>query len=291
MKEPFPDKFALARCLDGYIGGVLDDSEKNNLELKMLFGLLKALQKNSHQELHRVLKELGFEENNKLTDLRKLGNGFSDLVESTDPFLLARHMHIPFYIMKRIVSQMTAREERAARRRYVSSRNLYQTHSFIHHALFLYSECLLTWDPPFRAIQEERKAQERAGRGGEPNTSYKCRVLLSCFVWMGQLSLGGSLDRVMQKVQLRLADDEERNAFEWPFSAPARFNILVNGEETSEEDANDMDVIWDWFERQEEHSLFSFVFRISRLGVVGSFPDDLTLLRKEDYSRHESSSY
>ncbi|KAF1956101.1 hypothetical protein CC80DRAFT_492391 [Byssothecium circinans] len=238
LKKEFSNRVALATFLDGYIGGVLSAEEKNTLELKMCHGLLKAVQKDSQQELHPILEELGFEEDNPITDLGMLGTRYSKLVEMASPFHLAKHMRLPFYIMEGVLSQVS--------------------------------------------VEAERAAQERAGDGAEPNSDedrlYRCRVLLSSFVWIGRLSIEGYPSVVMETV--RPANEEEWRAFEWPFNAPSRFNILVNGKTASEQDAKDMDILWGWFEKQKKDSFFSFVFRISRMGVIGSFPDDLALLRK-----------
>jgi ppGpp synthetase/RelA/SpoT-type nucleotidyltranferase len=237
-KKEFPNKFALAIFLDGYIGGLLSDEEKNNLELKMLFGLLKAVNKGSQKELQHILDNLGFKENSKHTDINSLGERYSTLQDAQKPFLLARNMHIPFYIMERILSDLSPEEELSAQRRAGSN------------------------------VHADTNA----------NRSYRCRVLLSSILWIGQLYVGGTSAGAINELQL--TNEEEMNAFDWPFHSPARFAILVDGEKARGADANEMDFLWDWFERQEKDSYFSFAFRISKLGVFGSFPDDLALLRK-----------
>lgn len=241
-KKEFGHKFALASFLQEFIGGVLSDAERNNLELKMLFGLLKVLQKNSPEQLGPILESLGFAENPRLTDLSALGDKYSKLVATANPFVLARHMRIPYYIMHGILAGLSEQDECCAR--------------------------------------------ARAGGGATPNTdedrAYRCRVLLSSFVWMGQLCLGGSIDNMVEDYAGNLADPRAVDAFNWPFESPARFNIL-NGGKADKLDEDDMDILWDWFEEQErleKHSFTAFVFRIARLGVIASFPDDLTSLRK-----------
>jgi ppGpp synthetase/RelA/SpoT-type nucleotidyltranferase len=240
VEKPFPNKFALAMFLDGYIGGLLSDDAKNNLELKMLFGLLRAVSKDSHQQLHPLLKTLGFKENNKSSDLSMLGEDYSALIKAKKPFPLATHMQLPFYIMRHIVSQLSEDEERKIR---------------------------------------------VVARGDTPQHSYTCRVLLSSFIWIGQLSLWGSIQGATTQAECK---KREAEALLWPFNAPLRFNILVNRGETMPEDVKYMQILWSWFERQKPDSFFSFAFRIARLGVVGSFPDDLNLLTRKDESTNIS---
>jgi len=51
-------KSALTTFLDGLISAFLNDSQKNNLELKMLFRLRKCLYKASHAEISDLLKAI-----------------------------------------------------------------------------------------------------------------------------------------------------------------------------------------------------------------------------------------
>jgi ppGpp synthetase/RelA/SpoT-type nucleotidyltranferase len=239
VKKPFQDKFALAIFLEPYIGKILDSDEKNNLELKMLFALLRALGIDSPQQLSPLLDAL--ELKNDKTGLEFLQIRY---LESRKPFLLARHMHIPFYIIEAIM-----RTDRLSEERETEAQGKAQAH-----------------------------VQERTD-------SYRCHVLLSSFLWIGQLSLGGDIATTVESVQPPVNND----AFAWPFSAPSRFNILVDGSTASDRDNSSMDILWKWFESQPTDSYIALAFRVSKLGAFGSFPDDLALLRKGHEARGRRS--
>ncbi|KAF2691304.1 hypothetical protein K458DRAFT_288500 [Lentithecium fluviatile CBS 122367] len=251
--KPFANKFALAAFLDGYLRGILSDDKKNNLELKMLFGLLKVVRKDSQQQLEPILRGLGFGENNNPDDVRalqeRLKKRYSVLEGAHNTFLLAPQMRIPFYIMEGILVGLDKEDERDAQERARAEYN----------------------------AEQRLRAGDSAERKNDEHRSYQCRVLLSSFLWLGQLYIGGSPSGAIDTIDF--VNEEEKKAFAWPLTSPKRFDILVQGRKARSVDESAMDTLWRWFENQKE-PYFSFAFRISRLGVTGSFPDDLAPLRK-----------
>jgi ppGpp synthetase/RelA/SpoT-type nucleotidyltranferase len=105
--------------------------------------------------------------------------------------------------------------------------------------------------------------------------TYQCHVLLSSFLWIRNLSWGESISSAVVEMNL---DSKEKEALGWLFNAPKRKDILKNEPATSKI-AMEINVMWDWFQRQQKGSFFSFAFEVSRMGAFGELPNDLPRLR------------
>lgn len=109
----------------------------------------------------------------------------------------------------------------------------------------------------------------------------KCKILLSSISWLRELSEPSvHVEQAFGEAEMT---EEERAAHDWLFTGAKRYNIL-QGEEPDELDQKKLRVLWEWFQKQDEHSIFSFVFRISKMGVL---KDPLVL---SDLSWSSSSS-
>lgn len=121
----------------------------------------------------------------------------------------------------------------------------------------------------------EKEKVQIAARQKNVEGAYKCRVPLSSFPWMDQLHNPNSISEAMLMTELNY---DRKEAFDWPFTGAAGFNIVVNQAILDEKDAESIHILWEWFESQRSGSYFSFVFRKLKLGIEGSVSDDLALL-------------
>jgi hypothetical protein len=75
---------------------------------------------------------------------------------------------------------------------------------------------------------------------------------------------------ILQALQDAATADEERSCLDWPFDGFMRPQIL-RGEKVPEYEQGILEVLWHWFEKQTKQdnpSIFSFVFKISKMGLL-----------------------
>ncbi|ORY02294.1 hypothetical protein BCR34DRAFT_667741 [Clohesyomyces aquaticus] len=232
--QAFRHKTALATYVNGYVETLLSEKEINDLHFKMLLQVLRVAHKDSRQKLGPILKQLGFDDNTRgYSDASKtkLRTNIDNISDSVLPFRLAKHMEIPFYIMRHILP--------------------------------------------------DKETPQDPHRGSRSHAD-RCCVLLSCMVWLVSLVEYGRVKRVKDAAKLNESEDK---AWEWTFIGVARGDIAMGEKNPNTKDEKDMKVLWDWFEKQERSSIFSFVFRASKLGVLRSFPEDLP--RKSGHGNSE----
>lgn len=240
LDRPLANKYELAVFLGPYIDRFLSPADRSNLDLKMLFGLLRAVHLHTPGKLRPLLEDIGFKPQNKLEALVNPTDASHHPITTRLPFQLATHMRIPFYAMERIVSKITKEQETTVR----------------------------------------QKAQSDMDKN-----TYTSLVIFSSFVWLGELAWEGSIEKVVREYVEPNASKHEKEHLNWIFDGPARVDILLKRGDFGAMEEKTLEVIWNWFLEQDEDSLFHFIFRVSRMGVFGSFPQDLRLFRKAGKSK------
>ncbi|OCL06099.1 hypothetical protein AOQ84DRAFT_378950 [Glonium stellatum] len=95
---------------------------------------------------------------------------------------------------------------------------------------------------------------------------YHCWVILSALVWLLQLfEPSQRMTEVWSKPRTKLSP-HERSSFRWACDGAKRVDIL-QGRLAEERVQEYLKTLWDWFGGQQ-NSIFSFVFRISKIGVL-----------------------
>ncbi|KAJ9633665.1 hypothetical protein H2199_007143 [Coniosporium tulheliwenetii] len=121
---------------------------------------------------------------------------------------------------------------------------------------------------------DEVKAVDNAKKDINMDT-YKCRVLVSSLILLGELF--SPFPEVIAKLQVSASEmsQSQKRSLKWALEGGTRPPIL-RGEGSSdlEEEHKWLETLWDWFEDHSE-PIFQFVFRVSRLGVLGYSPEEL----------------
>ncbi|OCL15243.1 hypothetical protein AOQ84DRAFT_412575 [Glonium stellatum] len=129
---------------------------------------------------------------------------------------------------------------------------------------------------------EECVAQQNTVTGNS-----RCKILLSSISWLRELSESTHAEQAFREVDMT---EKEEIARDWLFTGAKRHNIL-QGEEPDDFDYQKLRVLWEWFEKQDKHSIYSFVFRISKMGVLKEplILSDLSWSSSSEGSDSESS--
>ena len=96
--------------------------------------------------------------------------------------------------------------------------------------------------------------------------TYYCQVILSALVWLLKLFEPSQTMESEWGKQKERFSPEEKSSFEWACGGAKRVDIL-RGHPTEAREKKCLETLWSWFERQG-NSIFSFVFRISKIGVL-----------------------
>jgi ppGpp synthetase/RelA/SpoT-type nucleotidyltranferase len=238
-RRPFTDKHDLARVMMPYLERYLSPIDKCNLDLRMLFELLKAVDLNTERKLRPLLEE--FYARSVLPSEHVRPNSRSYF---HGPFQLANYVQSAFAIMEHIVTNLSE--------------------------------------------EQEYEARMKAQHGIRPDT-YRCRVIMSSFIWLAELAWDGMIGQVVKEYVTtdQTTTGEERKQLEWIFFGSARYDILKDRADAGPKDSETLRTLWNWFDRQEEHTYFHFAFKISQMGVFGSFDEDLRLFHKAEESDDE----
>ena len=100
--------------------------------------------------------------------------------------------------------------------------------------------------------------------------TYHSQVILSALVWLLKLFEPSQTMESEWGKQKERFSSEEKSSFEWACGGAKRVDIL-RGHPADAREKRCLRTLWCWFERQE-NSIFSFVFRISKIGVLRELP-------------------
>lgn len=141
------------------------------------------------------------------------------------------------------------------------------------------------------SLGEESSARRRAESGVDDNSPcYRLRVMLSSILWLLDLSTEGKETCDPLELCRNAGMSHEfiqSSAFAFLFTGGDRTDILDGNQPDNEEDQRSIDAAWDWFEEQMDDkardgeavvgkkSIFAFLHRISRMGVLRDLPDEL----------------
>lgn len=139
---------------------------------------------------------------------------------------------------------------------------------------------------------EESSARHRAERDNPNPPCYRLKVMLSSILWLLDLSDDDKKNNALKLCQSAGMSQEfiQSRAFTFLFDGALRTEILSRNssvDKVDEEDRQSINDAWDWFEKQiddkargtqgrsERESIFAFLHRISRMGVLRELPKEL----------------
>lgn len=223
-------------------------ANSGNLELKLLFELLKALGQDTRAKLHGTLESIGIKRRSTLNGSHKHRAAQQSLSEakavSSLPFELSHDVEVPFQIIESITSRLTKDQITDA-------------------------------------------CNKAKGNFGSNESRYRCYVIFSSYIWLGHLAWENSIEKVVKEYIEPNSSKEEKEALDWIFYGHTKLDIFKYGAEIDTRDAQRLSVLWNWFERQDSHSYFQFAFKVSKLGAFARFPQDLRLFIKAGESKDE----
>jgi len=212
---------------------------KGELRLSMLRRFLNALGKDTEEALQPIIDDLVM--NESFTPNTKLAR----IVESYS-FVPVESMHPAFGTMEYILSKLSLGEESSARHRAESN-------------IDANSPC------------------------------YRLRVMLSSVLWLLDLSKDDKKNDALELCRNAGMSQEfiQSSSFKFLFDGADRTDILNGDPPVNEADRRSIDEAWNWFEvqiddkardgqgRSGKNSIFAFLHRISRMGVLRDLPYEL----------------
>lgn len=210
--------------------------------LYILGRFLEVVEKDTPEALGCALEALGFKEDTSSREeqLQNAKAGLKTRVERYKPFVMSDEMLLIFCIMDQILLSVKPGDEAVAQ----------------HETEGVSIDSVMDKSKPVNLIEEPSKTDR--------TYSSTCWILVSSLVWLKKFSprsydWRSHLEEGMTK--------GEKSALKFAIYGAERYDILRETKPDKEE-REWLRILWEWFERQDGRSISSFVFRISKMGVL-----------------------